>query len=99
MITIQTGRPLGKRLQTKNDTEVSWFEQTPLLSLDLIRATGAMPKSAIIDIGGGASRLLDVLLDEGFTAISVLDVSATALATAKTRLGARAAQATWLSPT
>jgi SAM-dependent methyltransferase len=82
---------------TKDDTEVSWFEQTPLLSLELIRAAGATPKSAIIDIGGGASRLVDVLLDEGFADVSVLDISATALATAKARLGARAAQATWIA--
>jgi hypothetical protein len=76
---------------TKDDTEVSWFEQTPLLSLELIRATDVTPESAIIDIGGSASRLVDVLLDEGFSAVSVLDISATALATAKTQLGARCA--------
>jgi len=79
---------LGKRIHDQDDTEVSWFEQTPLLSLELIRARSATPESAIIDIGGGAARPLDVLLDEGFSAVSVLDISATAMATAKTRLGA-----------
>ena len=81
---------------SKREDQVSWFEPTPALSLELIRSTGATPQSAIIDIGGGASRLIDVLLDKGFAAITVLDVSATALAAAKARLGARAAQAIWI---
>src|ERR1700747_1272649 len=60
---------------TKRDNEVSWFQEKASLSLDLIRSAGAGRGSALIDIGGGASRLVDALLDEGCTDISVLDVA------------------------
>jgi len=72
---------------TKGDAEVSWFEETPALSLELIRATGLGADAAIIDIGGGASRLVDRLLAAGHTDLSVLDLSAVALARARSRLG------------
>ena len=61
---------------TKGETDVSWFEDTPARSLELIAGTGATPSSAIIDIGGGASRLVDHLLDRGFGNVTVLDLSA-----------------------
>jgi hypothetical protein len=60
---------------TKREDEVSWFQESPAPSLDLIRATGVGPDAAVIDIGGGASRLVDALLDEGFSAVTVLDLS------------------------
>jgi SAM-dependent methyltransferase len=82
--------------QTKGERDVSWFQESPEISLDLIRATGANADSSIIDIGGGASRLVDALVDEGFAAITVLDVSEKALATAKTRLGPRGAGVQWI---
>ncbi len=82
--------------RTKSDREVSWFEESPALSLDLIRATGVDHKAALIDIGGGASRLVDVLLDDGFEDISVLDLSEAALATSQARLGVRGATVDWL---
>ncbi len=65
--------------ETKAENELSWFQEHPSISLDLIRATGMKPNSAIIDIGGGESRLVDALLDEGFHALTVLDLSETAL--------------------
>jgi trans-aconitate methyltransferase len=55
------------------------------------------PNSAIIDIGGGESRLVDALLDEGFHALTVLDLSETALAAVKARLGPRSAKVTWIA--
>lgn len=82
--------------RTKSDREVSWFEESPTLSLDLIRATGVDRKAAIIDIGGGASRLVDALLDDGFEDVTVLDLSEAALATSQARLGVRAAPVDWL---
>ena len=82
--------------RAKGERDVSWFEQSPALSLDLIRATGVDSKAAIIDIGGGASRLVDALLADGFEDVSVLDLSGTALATSKARLGARGATVDWL---
>jgi trans-aconitate methyltransferase len=83
--------------QTRAEREVSWFQQSPEISLDLIRATGAGVDSSIIDIGGGASRLVDAIVDEGFAAITVLDLSEKALATAKARLGTRGAGVEWIA--
>ncbi len=72
--------------QQKEEAETSWFEDRPQVSLDLIAATGATSDAAIVDIGAGASRLVDCLLDRGFHRITVLDLSATALAKARARL-------------
>jgi hypothetical protein len=66
--------------RTKSENEVSWFQTRPNISLDLIKATGVKLGEPIIDIGGGASRLVDALLDERFTAITVLDLSEASLA-------------------
>ena len=81
---------------SKNETEVSWFEQSPTLSLDLIRRSGAHSTTSIIDIGGGASRLVDALLENGYRAVSVLDLSEKALSVARERLRARASQVRWI---
>ncbi len=83
--------------QTKGEREVSWFAESPALSLDLIRATGVTTEAPVIDIGGGASRLVDALLHEGFSAITVLDLSEKALATSKARLGERASKVNWIA--
>ena len=82
---------------TKRDNEVSWFQEKASLSLDLIRSAGAGRGSALIDMGGGASRLVDALLDEGCTDVSVLDVAEAALSAAKARLGARAGRVHWIA--
>jgi len=81
---------------TKNENAVSWFQEKPDISLDLIRSTGVDASAAIIDIGGGASRLVDALINAGFNAITVLDLSEKALATSKARLGARGTQVQWV---
>jgi len=81
---------------TKGENEVSWFQESPAPSLALIVEIGAVPSSAIIDIGGGASRLVDELIGRGFQDITVLDLSAAALEAAKARLGERAGGAQWL---
>ena len=81
---------------TKDEKAVSWFQERPDISLDLIRATGVDASASIIDIGGGASRLVDALIDEGFKAVTILDLSEMALATSKLRLGARGAQVQWV---
>ena len=82
---------------TKGEREVSWFEESPRLSLDLIRATGVSSSAAIIDVGGGASRLVDALLAAGFEDVTVLDLSETALATTRARLGATATKVKWIT--
>lgn len=71
---------------TKQDTEVSWFEDTPEVSLTLLRAAGLTPDMAVIDIGGGTSRLVDTLLAQDQQHVSVLDLSSAALSAARTRL-------------
>ncbi len=82
--------------QTKGERDVSWFQEIPTISLDLIRASGVAPDASIIDIGGGASRLADALIAEGFHSLSVLDVSEKALATSRERLGPEAANVAWI---
>jgi SAM-dependent methyltransferase len=81
----------------KAENEVSWFQESPAPSLELIERAGANRNSAIVDIGGGASRLVDALIDRGFSALTVLDLSEAALAKAKARLGERAAQVQWIA--
>jgi SAM-dependent methyltransferase len=81
---------------SKSENEVSWFQENPAPSLALIAEIGVVPTSAIIDIGGGASRLVDHLFDQGFLDVTVLDLSAAALEAAKVRLGGRASRAHWL---
>jgi trans-aconitate methyltransferase len=81
---------------SKREAEVSWFQESPAISLELIELAGVSPATAIIDVGGGTSRLVDALVDRGFRAVSVLDVSAAALETAKVRLGARGNQVEWI---
>jgi SAM-dependent methyltransferase len=82
---------------TRAETDVSWFQEVPAPSLDLIARVGATPDSAIVDIGGGASRLVDHLIDRGYRHVSVLDLSESALATARTRLGAAAGRVEWIA--
>ncbi len=72
--------------QSKEEPETSWYEDRPQVSLDLIAATGATIDAAIVDVGAGASRLVDCLLEQGFRRITVLDLSDTALARARARL-------------
>lgn len=78
------------------ETEVSWFQETPAPSLALLELIGARPTDAIIDVGGGASRLVDHLLDHGFGKIAVLDLSEAALTAARNRLGDRGGSVRWI---
>jgi SAM-dependent methyltransferase len=81
---------------TKSEKEVSWFQETPAPSLELIALTRLPVDAAIIDIGGGASRLVDDLLAREFRRLTVLDLSAAALAAAKERLGESGAEVQWV---
>lgn len=81
---------------TKDATEVSWFQPHAERSLQLIRDAGTPLTARIIDVGGGASTLVDDLLDAGYRDVTVLDLSANALAVARARLGPRAAGVRWL---
>lgn len=81
---------------TRDENSVSWFEESSAVSLDLIHATGVSVAASIIDVGGGASRLVDALVNEGFVSVTVLDLSGKALGIAKSRLGARSARVQWV---
>lgn len=76
---------------------VSWYQRDPQLSLKLIREVAPGAQARVIDVGGGASVLVDRLLELPFENITILDISATALEKAKTRLGTRAEHVDWIT--
>jgi ubiquinone/menaquinone biosynthesis C-methylase UbiE len=82
--------------QTKAPTDVSWYQPEPRLSLELIQRVVPEPGTPIIDVGAGASTLVDGLLDAGYTNLTVLDVAEPALAIVQSRLGERAVGVRWL---
>lgn len=81
--------------QTKTPDDVSWFQTRPTTSLRLIEECGGGKDDGIIDVGGGASVLVDFLLAAGYSQLAVLDISAAALDHAQRRLGARADVVDW----
>jgi 2-polyprenyl-3-methyl-5-hydroxy-6-metoxy-1,4-benzoquinol methylase len=81
----------------KAATEVSWYQPHAARSLALIRAAAPDRAAPIIDVGGGASTLVDDLLADGYSDLTVLDVSEAALARAKARLAAKAAKVAWIA--
>ncbi len=83
--------------ERKYEDEVSWYQARPALSLQLIANTGLGRDAAIIDAGGGASVLVDYLLDSGHADVTVLDIASAALEKARARLGERAAHVQWIT--
>jgi methyltransferase family protein len=81
---------------TKAENQVSWFEALPSVSLEMIDAAGVAPETCLIDVGGGESHLIDVLLARGLECLAVLDVSKTAIQHAQARIGAPGQVVTWL---
>lgn len=86
----------NKVYATKGEAEVSWYQDSPAISLAMIRAAGSNRDTAIVDIGGGASRLVDVLLQDGYGDLAVLDLSANALEAARKRIGPAASTVDWI---
>lgn len=82
--------------QTKNPDQVSWTQEIPKASLNFIHSFGLDKKAKIIDIGGGDSKLVDFLLEEGFENITVLDISQKAIEKAQLRLGSKANKVNWI---
>jgi len=80
----------------KNHAEVSWYQSHPQHSLALIGDTGIGTAAGIIDIGGGASTLVDHLLEAGYRDITVLDIARTAIEQTRERLGNLSQQVTWV---
>lgn len=85
-----------KVYETKQPHEVSWTQEVPKTSLDFIHSFNLPKTASIIDIGGGDSRLVDHLINEGFQNISVLDISEKAIERAKLRLGDKASKVNWI---
>lgn len=82
--------------ESKPAGRVGWYKPHLQTSLEWIRSLGLEPDAPLIDVGGGASTLVDDLLDDGHRSITVLDIAASALERSKTRLGNRANPVTWL---
>ena len=85
-----------KIYQTKQPNEVSWTQEVPAISLEFIHKFKVPKNASIIDIGGGDSKLVDCLLAEGYTNVSVLDISKASINRAKQRLGADADKVKWI---
>ena len=82
---------------TKKFTDVSWYQPTPQTSLDFISDLNISKDAAIIDVGGGDSFLVDHLLKNGFTNITILDISEAAIEKAKKRLGKESEKVSWIN--
>lgn len=85
----------NKVYETRGADEVSWYQRRPDVSLALIAESGVGKEAGIIDVGGGASTLVDRLLDAGYRGLAVLDISGTALRLSRKRLGSRADAVEW----
>jgi len=83
--------------RTRQPDEVSWFRTHLDTSLNLIERTGVAADAPIVDVGGGASTLVDDLLAAGYRNITVVDVSATALEFARNRVGDRTSGVMWVA--
>ena len=83
--------------EAKAPTDVSWYEPVPEHSLELIRTSGLPSNAALLDVGGGASTLVDHLLAAGFGDITVLDLAPAALEESKARLGSASDKLEWIA--
>lgn len=81
--------------QDRDPSDTSWFQPRPETSHRLVTQVRPEADAAIVDVGGGASRLVDLLLDDGWPTITVVDIAAAALASARDRLGPRAGRVRW----
>lgn len=93
---MQTKQHWEQVYTTKAQDGVSWFQEHAHQSIELIARTGVPREASLIDVGAGASTLVDDLLADGYRHISVLDLSEAALAASRARLGERAAGVDWL---
>ena len=80
----------------RHPREVSWYQQLPALSLRMIQESNVAADTPIIDVGGGASLLVDFLLEDGYRDITVLDLSGIALDKARRRLGEKSSRVEWI---
>jgi trans-aconitate methyltransferase len=93
----ETAQPHWQHVySTKPADQASWFQSSPRPSLDAIARAGVPSGASLVDVGGGASRLVDLLLDRGWSDLTVLDIADAALDIARTRLGTRASTVQWI---
>ena len=81
---------------TKQPNQVSWTQEMPSISINFVKQLQIPKDAAIIDVGGGDSKFVDYLLAEGYTNVSVLDISEAAIIRAKARLGDKALNVNWI---
>ena len=93
---MQSKEHWEKVYTTKAPDNVSWFQPHAETSMRLIHNAGLGRDAAIIDVGGGASTLVDDLLDDGYRALNVLDLSGAALDEIRRRLGAKGESVRWM---
>jgi len=86
-----------EKVYQKEFGEFSWNQEIPRSSLDFIHSFNLPKTASIIDIGGGDSKLVDCLLEEGFENITVLDISSNALERTQNRLGEKAGKVKWIT--
>ena len=82
--------------QKESSEELSWYQDRPERSLELIAATGVGFDGNIIDIGGGTSKLAGLLVVQGYRKVTVLDIAARSIEQAKSRLGEQADKIAWI---
>lgn len=80
----------------QGDSTRSWYQQQPRMSLRMLELAGARPDHSLIDVGGGSGPLVDALLAQGFSDLTVLDISEAGLSYAQQRLATAAHQVIWL---
>lgn len=81
--------------QTNHPQTVSWFQQEPTISIQLVQNSGVKKTDPIIDVGGGASTLVDCLASRGYTNLTVLDISSAAIGLSRERMGAASSRIAW----
>lgn len=96
MSEMSDARHWNRVYSTKSTNRVGWFTPHLKTSVEWIEALELKPAAAIIDVGGGASTLVDDLLEKGHSDITVLDLSHRALSLTQARLGSRCARVTWI---
>ena len=82
--------------QKLSPTEVGWYQSFPEKSLNLIKNTCVTSDCRIIDVGGGTSKLSEQLLDQGYTKLTVLDISGNSIEKAKSQLGVKSSRIAWI---
>jgi len=86
-----------ERIHTeKEPQDLTWFQEAPTVTVQMLESTGATPQSPVIDVGGGTARLVDHLVANGYESVTVLDISNAALDHSRKRLGPASERVQWI---